>query len=66
MFTTKFVRRLGTEALVAFVVTTGGAVLVTSGSFTRDIIVGATVAGLRAVIGVVVKDVGENKDTPSL
>lgn len=66
MFTAKFLGKLLRESLISFVVASGGAVLVTSGSIGRDVVVGAAVAGLRAVVGVLVKDFGEEKDTPSV
>lgn len=58
-----FVKRLAEEALYAFV---GGAALAlqASGDLGHAAIVGAGVAGVRAVVGVLVKNFGE-KDKPS-
>lgn len=66
MFSASFAKRLAKETLTAFVVAGGGALLIASDSIGRDLLLGAAVAGLRAVVGVVVKDFGEFKDTPSV
>lgn len=66
MFSTKFLGRLVRESVTSFVVASGGAVLLTSGSIGRDVVVGAGVAGLRAIVGVLVKDFGALKDDPSV
>lgn len=62
----KFVLKLAKESGIAFVVAGGATLLVTSDSISKAAVVAAVVAGLRAVVGVVVKDVGEEKNTPSL
>ncbi len=67
MFNKSFLVKLGKEALVAFIVTTGGVFLAApnGAGLTTSVLSGAVVAGLRAVVGVLVKDVGE-AGTPSL
>lgn len=57
-----FLLKLGREAVISFVVASGGAILVTNGSIGRDVLVGAAVAGLRAVVGVAVKDFAAEAD----
>lgn len=67
MFNKDFLVKVAKEALVAFVVTTGGVFLAApnDAGLTASVLAGAAVAGLRAVVGVVVKDVGE-AGTPHL
>ncbi len=67
MFSRDFLVKVAKEAFVAFVVTTGGVFLAApnGAGLTSSVLAGAAVAGLRAVVGVVVKDVGE-KGTPSI
>lgn len=62
-----FLLKLVKESVVAFVVTAGGVFLAApnGAGLTASALSGLLVAGLRAVVGVVVKDVGE-KNTPSL
>lgn len=62
----KFLLKLAKESAIAFVVSGGATLLVTSNSFTTAALVAAAVAGGRAVVGVIVKDVGDEKNTPSL
>lgn len=61
-----FVVKLVKESAISFVVTFGGVFLATSDSLSTSVIAAAAVAGLRAVVGVIVKDVGDPKNTPSL
>lgn len=69
MFSKDFLFKVVKEAAVAFVVTGGGVLLASPDSFHTAVLVGAAVAGLRAVVGVIVKDVtvlGGDENTPSL
>lgn len=67
MFSKSFLVKVVKEAFVAFVVTSGGVFLVApnNSGLTASVLAGAAVAGLRAVVGVLVKDVGE-ADAPHL
>ena len=60
-----FVKRLGEEAVYAFV---GGfaVALQASGDLSTAGLVGAATAGVRAVVGVLVKRFGEDSDRPSV
>lgn len=65
MFNKEFLSRLGKEMLVAFIVTAGLAALAGTGGL-GVIALAAGGAGLRAVIGVVVRNFGEFQNTPHL
>lgn len=65
MFSKEFLSRLGKEAVVAFIVTAGTALLVGTGGVSA-VALAAAVAGGRAVVGVVVRNFGEFQDTPHL
>lgn len=63
MFSLKFLKNLAEDAVVAFVVTAGGILAVTDGDLGRAALVGAATAGLRSVLGVLVKNVGAEEST---
>ena len=65
MFTKEFLSRTWREILVAFVVALGMAVLAGTGLSFAAVLAGL-VAGGRAVVGIIVRNMGEFKDTPSL
>jgi hypothetical protein len=58
-----FVKRLLEEAVYAFI--GGASVSLGGGDFSHAALVGAGVAGVRAVVGVLVKNFGD-KDKPSV
>ena len=60
-----FLKRLVEEAAYAFV---GGfaVALQTSGDLSTAALTGAALAGVRGVVGVLVKNFGEDKDKPSV
>lgn len=60
-----FLLRLAEQALVSFLVAFGGVALAGDGSLTRGVLGGAVAAGLRAVYGLFVKNVGA-EDSPSV
>jgi hypothetical protein len=69
MFSKDFLLKVVKEAVVTFVGTAGATFLAFGDGLEKAALVGACVAGVRAVIGVVVKDVtvlGGEKDTPSI
>lgn len=66
MFNLTFVKRLAEEGVVAFLVAFGGVALAGDGALTAAALTGAAAAGLRAVYGVFVKNVGEDTDKPSV
>lgn len=59
-----FVKRLGEEALYAFVGGFSAAAL--TGDLGKAAIVAAATAGVRGVLGVLVKNFGTDKDKPSV
>lgn len=65
MFNKEFLSRLGKEMLVAFIVTAGAAFLAGTGGV-GAVLMAAGVAGIRAVVGVVVRNFGEFENTPHL
>ena len=65
MFSKSFLVQVAKEAVVTFVGTAGSVFLAFGDGLDKAAIVGAVVAGVRAVIGVVVKNVG-TPDTPHL
>jgi hypothetical protein len=65
MFSKDFVKKLGKECLVAFI-TTFGVVALADPTLGAAAITAGAVAGFRAVLGVVVKNVGSEKDSPHL
>lgn len=65
MFTKDFLLKVAKEAVVTFVGTAGSVFLAFGDGLEQAALVGGVVAGVRAVIGVVVKNVG-TPDTPHL
>jgi hypothetical protein len=65
MFSKEFLSRLAKEAFVIFLVTLGTTILAGTGLSGAAATAGL-IAGARAVVGVVVRNLGEFKDTPSL
>lgn len=53
------------ESVLTFVVTAGGALTLADGGWDQAVVAGAAFAGLRAVVGVLIKNLGV-KDTPHL
>lgn len=58
-----FVVKLVKDVVTVFVVTSAGLLVVPGTAFGKAELIAAAVAGLKAILGVLVKDVGE-KDTP--
>jgi hypothetical protein len=65
MLSKDFLKKLVKEVAVVFVVAFGTVLLASPGLSGAAAIAGL-VAGVRAVVGVLIKDVGEDKDTPHL
>lgn len=65
MFSKEFLSRTWREMLVAFVVALGMAILAGTGLSSAAVLAGL-VAGGRAVVGIVVRNMGEFQDTPTL
>lgn len=65
MFSKDFLIKVAKEAVTTFVGTAGSVFLAFGDGLEKAALVGGVVAGVRAVIGVIVKDIGE-KNTPSL
>lgn len=60
-FNAEFGKKLAKDVVTVFVVTAGGLLAVPgTGGLGRDLVLGAVVAGVKAVLGVLVKDVGED------
>ena len=66
MFNKVFLKRLGESALVAFVVGFGAVATAGSGSLSANVLGGAVAAGVRAVYGVIVKNVAGDSERGSL
>lgn len=59
-----FIKRLAEECLYAFVGAVSGALL--TGELDKAALLAAGVVGVRAVLGVIVKNFGADKDKPSI
>ncbi|KPI09946.1 hypothetical protein OV450_3437 [Actinobacteria bacterium OV450] len=66
MFSVSFLRRTAEEGAAAFLVAFGGVALAGDGALSRAALAGAVAAGLRAVYGVFVKNVGADAERPSM
>jgi hypothetical protein len=66
MFSSAFLAKLGKESLVSFVVTFGGVFLATGDGLEVAALSAGVVAAVRAVVGVVVRNVGAEQDSPHL
>lgn len=60
-----FLKKLAKDVVTVFVVTSAGLLVVPGTGFGRAELLAAAVAGLKAVLGVLVKDVGE-ENSPHL
>jgi hypothetical protein len=65
MFNKEFAKKLVKESAVIFVVSFGTILLATPGLSAAAAVAGL-IAGARAIVGVLVKNVGEDKESPHL